>query len=121
DAIVLASGFGTEVALPDGVTPSYWRNDTLGQPALNGAKQTYLVSGFGDGAIVDLCRLTIERFRQGRILNDIWGPDVHKVEELLRGIGITNVADGATLKKMHKESGAFSEIVSFISARLKPR
>ena len=59
DAIIVATGFGLEHGHnPDQMQSpgSYWRSDMLGQPALAGTKATYIVSGYGDGALVDLCR-----------------------------------------------------------------
>ena len=86
DAIVLATGFGLEEGA-DGVggSASYWRNDRLGQPELSGSRRTHIISGFGDGALVDLCRLTIERFRQDTILYELFGDDLEILEEELRG------------------------------------
>jgi hypothetical protein len=85
DIVVVASGFGMETELTESST-SYWRNDDLGQPSLIGQRKIYIVSGFGDGAIVDLCRLTIERFRQDRILEEIFDKDLEVVEGMLQAI-----------------------------------
>ena len=79
--IILAPGFGVEI---NQSTPSYWRNDQLSQPILNGARRLYVVSGYGDGAIVDLCRLTIERFRQDTILYELFSKGLEREEENLR-------------------------------------
>jgi FAD dependent oxidoreductase len=68
DIVILAVGFGLEGK----GTTSYWRNETLGQPSLNSSRQTFLVSGQGDGAIVDVLRLRISQFRQDRILGEIF-------------------------------------------------
>jgi len=68
DFVVLAVGFGLE---RDGAV-SYWRNETLGQPALHGSRRTYLVSGQGDGAMIDLLRIRISQYRQDRILDEIF-------------------------------------------------
>jgi hypothetical protein len=69
DHVVLAVGFGLEI----GATHSYWRNETLGQPRLRHARMTYIVSGGGDGALIDLLRLKIAHFRQDRILIELFG------------------------------------------------
>jgi hypothetical protein len=81
DTIILAPGYGVEL---DQTTPLYWRNDQLSQPILTGDRVLYVVSGYGDGAIVDLCRLTIERFRQDTILYELFGKDIDRQEENLR-------------------------------------
>jgi len=68
DCIVLAVGFGLE----KDKAFSYWRNETLGQPELDLGRRTYLISGQGDGALVDLFRARISRFRQDRILIELF-------------------------------------------------
>lgn len=71
DAIIYAVGLGTETSENE----PYWRNDRLGQTELSfqGRERVrYLVSGLGDGALVDLCRLTIRDFRQDTILLEMF-------------------------------------------------
>lgn len=70
DVVVLAVGFGLE--RDQASTSSYWRNDILGQPSLDRPRRTYLVSGQGDGAMIDLLRLRISRYRQDRILDELF-------------------------------------------------
>jgi len=41
------------------IISAWFNNEQLGQPPLDGGQHRYLISGFGDGALVDLCRLTI--------------------------------------------------------------
>ena len=72
DIIILAVGFGEEGGHEGYPVMSYWRNEALSQPRLDQKYQRYLVSGFGDGALIDLCRLRIERFRQDRIVDDLF-------------------------------------------------
>ena len=66
--VILAVGFGIEHK-----PPSYWRNETIGQPLLNQSRRTYLISGQGDGAMIDLIRVRLSHYRQDRILEDIFG------------------------------------------------
>lgn len=66
--VVLAVGFGLE----SGSHTPYWRNETLAQPDLGQARSTYIVSGAGDGAMIDMFRLRISQFRQDRILADLF-------------------------------------------------
>ncbi|SDZ64567.1 FAD dependent oxidoreductase [Variovorax sp. YR266] len=68
DMVILAVGFGLE---RDGVL-SYWRNETVGQPSLDEPRRTYLVSGQGDGAMIDLLRVRISQYRQDRILEEVF-------------------------------------------------
>jgi hypothetical protein len=66
--------------LPGYRMESYWRNEQLGQPPLDGVQRRYLISGYGDGALVDLCRLTIERFRQDTIVYELFKDNLEEVE-----------------------------------------
>jgi hypothetical protein len=81
DTIIVAAGFGLEKRSAEYPTNSYWRNEQLGQPLLDGTRQNFLVSGFGDGALIDLCRLTIERYRQDTILYELFPQNLEEVEE----------------------------------------
>lgn len=80
DIVVLAVGFGLEVNNPS----SYWRNETLGQPSLGQHRRTFLLSGQGDGAMVDLLRLRISQFRQDRFLDELFEGRAALLEELKR-------------------------------------
>jgi GAF domain-containing protein len=77
-SVILAVGFGLEPT----ARFSYWRNEQLGQPELVPGKRTYLVSGQGDGALVDLFRIRIARFRQDRILFDLFAGNTKLVNAL---------------------------------------
>jgi hypothetical protein len=78
DSVILAVGFGME----KGAAIPYWRNETLGQPQLAPGTQIYLVSGHGDGALVDLFRIRISRFRQDRILVDLFSENAKLMKRL---------------------------------------
>lgn len=67
DHVIIAAGYGLE----KDNTLSYWRNDTLGQPSLAEPHRTYLVSGQGDGAMIEVLRLRISQYRQDRILDEL--------------------------------------------------
>ncbi|MQV30799.1 FAD-dependent oxidoreductase [Sinorhizobium meliloti] len=69
DVVILAIGFGIEADSRF----SYWRNDMVGQPNLEQPRLTFLLSGQGDGAMIDLLRLRISHYRQDRILSELFG------------------------------------------------
>lgn len=73
DMVILATGFGVE---RDGAL-SYWRNETIGQPSLDQSRRTFLVSGQGDGAMIDVLRLRISQYRQDRILEELFNDKVN--------------------------------------------
>jgi hypothetical protein len=72
EIVIYAVGFGIESN--HGHTDSYWRNDRFGQSDLSftGKKIRYIVSGFGDGGLVDVFRLTIRDFRYERIFGEMF-------------------------------------------------
>jgi hypothetical protein len=78
---VVAAGFGIETAPLGSTSHSYWRNESIAQPILDGSVRRYAISGYGDGALVDLCRLAVERFRQDRILDELFGERIEVVEK----------------------------------------
>ena len=80
DIVILAVGFGLEV----NNSSSYWRNETLGQPSLGHHRRTLLLSGQGDGAMIDLLRLRISQFRQDRFLDELFEGRSALFEELKR-------------------------------------
>jgi hypothetical protein len=77
-AVILAVGFGR-----DSTTLPYWRNEQLGQPEMGLGRRVYLVSGHGDGGLVDLFRIRIAGFRQDRILTDLFS-DAPQLKSRLR-------------------------------------
>jgi hypothetical protein len=99
DTIILAAGFGLEARTPPYSLESYWRNEQLAQPFLDGSQRRYLVSGFGDGALVDLCRLTIERFRQDTIFYELFPSGLERLERHLSD-GIKRLGAEANLFKL---------------------
>jgi len=76
DHVILATGFGIETG-----EPSYWRNDEFAQTSLK-PRNTYIVSGGGDGGVIDLLRLQISQFRQDRILNELFDDSLDVLSEL---------------------------------------
>jgi hypothetical protein len=85
DVIVLAVGFGLEGSSLCPVQ-SYWRNDDLEQFELDADRvRHYLVSGCGDGGLVDLLRLRLRNFQHDQMLEELIGrhPDRSQVESQL--------------------------------------
>ncbi len=121
DCIVIAAGFGLERETSGGVG-SYWRNDSLGQPQLGGGQQVYVVSGYGDGGIIDLCRLTIERFRQDLILEELFADDLQAVEAALWSLtGQRGGRISENLKLLLEGAPALSRMIQTAADRLNSR
>ncbi|MDQ0420292.1 hypothetical protein J2045_001311 [Peteryoungia aggregata LMG 23059] len=74
DIVVLAIGFGLEnpFALPGTETPSYWRDAGVpGAEIAGNARPTFLVSGNGDGGLIDLIAAASSTFRHDDIVRGI--------------------------------------------------
>lgn len=61
DCVILAVGFGEERSIADVPFLSYWENDSLHQETGRG-KRSVLVSGCGDGGLIDALRLRLQNF-----------------------------------------------------------
>ena len=65
--VILAVGFGLERRVT-GIRPlSYWDNDSLHQASRTGTTR-YLISGTGDGGLIDLLRVRMRDFRHDEVL-----------------------------------------------------
>ncbi|MFM6928028.1 MAG: hypothetical protein ACKOX6_06155 [Bdellovibrio sp.] len=71
EIIFIATGFGVEVSDDTIANTSYWRNDQNGQVPLNSRAGKYMISGNGDGAVVDFLRLTLVDYQQDQTLKNI--------------------------------------------------
>ena len=84
--VILAVGFGLE---PQKLgQDSYWAEDDLDGGFRKPAKRPrWLVSGSGDGALTDLMRLCVHRFRQDEMLNlFVTAQGIEKLKEDLRAL-----------------------------------
>ncbi|AHG49908.1 hypothetical protein RLEG12_03190 (plasmid) [Rhizobium leguminosarum bv. trifolii CB782] len=120
DTVIMATGFGIET----GSWFSYWRNDMVGQPNLEQPRLTFLLSGQGDGAMIDLLRLRISHFRQDRILFELFGHN-KKLLEKIREIKTKDEAgnESETFKSFERLADEmpeeFGEVRDRLSSRLR--
>lgn len=95
DIVILAVGFGTEPSVPIGgtVTPSYWRDAGVPGPEITGkARPAFLVSGNGDGGLIDLIAAASRNFDHNEIIRGIaqrpgvrdLGPRLLEIDRLAR-------------------------------------
>lgn len=72
-AVIFAIGFDDEHALPDmkklpaAKDQSYWRDEGAEEVRNRQGERRFVVSGTGDGGLIDALRLSYERFRKGRL------------------------------------------------------
>lgn len=88
DIVILAVGFGTERPWGQVQPISYWRPDQLDTEDPKIGPKRYLVSGNGDGGLIDLLRIKLQYFRHHEIMTKIqrnWGKALDDIEsELIR-------------------------------------
>jgi hypothetical protein len=122
DVVIVAAGFGIETQHPLYPVPSYWRSDSFAQPVISGSlARPYLISGHGDGALVDLCRLTIERFRQDNIVYEIFQgrPEAHEAAVRSWKSEAESTGDYAAVFKKNENSAAMSIARATIAPRIR--
>ena len=120
DIVIMAVGFGIE----DGSVLSYWRNDNLSQPNLLASRQRFIVSGQGDGAIIDVLRLRLANFRQDRIIGEIFRPHVKLIGKI-RDAHAESLADPTKnifdlLSKIESsDPDGFAKVLKDMASRLR--
>jgi len=69
DSVILAVGFGEERSVAGVPFLSYWENDSLHQETGRG-QRSILVSGCGDGGLIDALRLRLRNFDHAEFVRD---------------------------------------------------
>jgi hypothetical protein len=122
DIIILAIGFGNERGGSKRRAVSYWSNETYGQPDLLSRRLRYLVSGTGDGGLIDLLRLRIADFREDRIGHELAPEDSRAykaIQELCATCYRDPTSQGADLFDGARELGRKLNLVDDIKRRLR--
>ena len=119
DHVVLAVGFGVEKK--NGI--SYWRNENLAQPQLGQARETYIVSGSGDSALIDLLRLRVAQFRQDRILKELFRerPEVKARLRALTEAGPTATTFDSLKRTLFEEEPEIAQAANGVVEDLRHR
>ena len=89
DVVVLATGFGEERTVRGLPPRSYWENDSLHQAVYSSGSrpQRVLVTGCGDGGLVDTLRLCIKNFDHKEFVEFAFNPsEIEAVKEFLLNI-----------------------------------
>lgn len=88
DVVIIAVGAGLESKFSDVPFRSYWHLDTLSQPTISGNfPKRWLVSGTGDGGLIDAIRLRLFDTDQKKLTNILLGNEEGKniLKEALLG------------------------------------
>jgi hypothetical protein len=115
DVVILAVGFGRD-SLSE--TDSYWTDSRIDGWEAAAEAGDWLVSGAGDGALTDLMRLCIDRFRHKEVLEAMDAEARRKVgADLERAESEPLSADQLAARYLQAADGLAPEL----AARLKPR
>ena len=71
DCVILAVGFGVEKNLPNTQIRSYWDNDNFTQSNKTRMTKIFLVSGCGDGGLIDALRARLVNFKHGEFTRSL--------------------------------------------------
>ena len=129
DIVILATGFGVETNVLPQPLRSYWRDDSLHQPEIEirNGRTRYLVSGNGDGGLIDILRLRIRDFRHETLLAELCKDiDVAKLakplleaEKYIQNEGVLKSDAGALILSGYKNLDIPDEIFEGMEARLR--
>lgn len=92
DVVILAVGFGVERTITLQPLRSYWRDDSLHQPEIEvrSAPTKYLVSGNGDGGLIDVLRIRLSNFCHEDLIRNFGDlTRLEKVAKELESIEVT--------------------------------
>jgi len=118
DTVIVAVGFGVERGVLERQAQSYWRNDSLNQPLPGIPSQraaTYFISGTGDGGLIDLLRVCINDFNQGRILEELFPNDDPLIGKLRTIIQEWRGFSAEETKKSDKKDWLFKKYEELLS------
>lgn len=83
DCVLIATGFGAEREIAGIDFQSYWSSDSLHQSPVKGVNRRihYLVTGCGDGGLIDVQRLLIDQYDHGQFTEQFINlPEVKALE-----------------------------------------
>lgn len=131
DFVIYCVGFGIE-SHTNRSWPPYWRNDSFHQidPNLDleGAKK-FLITGTGDGGLIDLMRTTILNFNHATIHYDLFGDitaklrrELIKIKKQWTELNHQNQKSFWLYDQYDKleQKGLLSKVLSKISANIRP-
>lgn len=127
DAVFLAIGFGFERELRGASSRSYWSDEGTPGPAKRGRRITCLVSGAGDGGLIDLAAAALSGFDHSKLIKMLISyPAIDEISERL--IKIDELAGRAKgdfdfMEAYHRDLSHWADEVGLrqsIRSRLRP-
>lgn len=129
DTLVIAIGFGVEPRSRCGLdNPPYWEDDGLEQALGYSAErpQRILVSGSGDGALIDILRATVRDFRHDCILDLLpplelgdFGSVIASLETDAKLTEITRGPDHLFLQPIYEGLAVPPELIETLRAKVR--
>jgi hypothetical protein len=117
DILVFAVGGGTEHSQFG--TPTYWDNDSLAQ-IYNSSPTSVLVSGNGDGALVDVIRAALIDFDHARLMTQVLSsPAAHALQAQVSQIEKYASSDNAFNLDDAYARLDLSEVLQFVRGRIR--
>lgn len=126
DIVILAIGFGIERFLDKAETRSYWSPSDLAGPIhLNDPNPRVLVSGNGDGGLVDFMMAAFDGLSHQAICELLMDLDLGPAAQVLEAIEIEGWADGANLDFLAEYRNRIKHLIppqtwAEITDRLRP-
>jgi RNA polymerase sigma-70 factor (ECF subfamily) len=71
DAVIVATGFGLENSIPGTIAASYWDNSDLFNQRNASMPRSFVISGSGDGGLLEILRLAYRSFDSGKLVERI--------------------------------------------------
>lgn len=123
DAVILAVGFGEEKPVENVAMTLYWTSDGLHQRPIRGATKTFLVSGCGDGGLIDVLRLAIKNFNHKSFTDHFLKAEFSKIHNDLLKIDAEAPEDperaSVYLGEQYKKLDVPPELEKFIASNLR--
>jgi hypothetical protein len=110
-AVIVTDDLGLDRAMPGIGHISYWLPDDLEVQAESGKTRSFVVSGCGDGGLIDALRLIHRDYNQGRLIQDV-------AEELYRTELSEIIGAGEAFAKSKGDPKLLDSVYSDAAARL---
>ena len=125
DLAVIATGFAPEISLPKANSKSYWDPDELNEKMKDPNNRVVIISGIGDGGLIDVLRVIYENFSGGNLTSMII-ESINRLDDALEVIDQVKKIERAgadyipaasegypRIARLLKEKKYFREMLSF--------